>query len=289
MRAAVLNSARTLNAGPETPVVPDIQEIPGGVVVTETEPGGVDRLAENIIKYARTGKAIQDSGSGLAGDFPFAAVLAGAMTGAAVGSGIPAIGTAIGAVVGAVAAASSWIIAQFGGGPSFWEGAGEDVHWWFTNYAPEAYLAWLRAQNLNPYGGVQESARCLLLWNLQQNGRVVWPGHRTINAAHDDESFVLHAFQGPNGPWNYEGAYAAVARTYADLGVDFHATVAMYNAEGMGRLVYIKRSVLLNNGEVIDGVEDADGAIGDEQAARDGSGIAVALIAALAVPLLTKR
>lgn len=299
MNAAILNGIpvkrqvlplpRTINAGPEVgSPVQEIEEIPGGLVVTTRETATADDLAAFMGKWMKTGAEIQKVAPNVVGNFPFDEVAAGMVQGAMIGTSIPGIGTAIGAIIGGISAAVPWLLAQFGPGPSRWENAGPNVHWWFTHYGPQAYLDWLDAQEMTPFGSVADCAKVLVYWHLQTNGKVLWyGGHSTVVTGTNDDYYVYNAQFGVDfteSPQTWDQSFFAVEKMYADLGIDWRATVALYNSTGMATgIVYLKRAIYNDAGQLVN-----DGTDGETPSTNTAAavGITAALVGLIALPKL---
>lgn len=184
MNAALLNSSvpRTLNAGPEIPRDPAFdttwQPVAGGVVVTQppvASSGGLD-LAK-IESWAKSGEKLLAAGANPGMSINPSALLSAVAGGAAAGAAIAGVG----AVAGAIISAATYVITaliggRFGPGPSIYDNAGPNVHWWFTNYAPQEYLDWvLSTGRMEVFASRQAAAQGYLVWLLVEKNWVAMP------------------------------------------------------------------------------------------------------------------
>ena len=281
MRAALLNSSRmlTLNSGPfndpRVPAVDTVQTpVPGGVVVTGPPTRTVGFDVEKAKGWWTAGKALADAGASNGMTVNPSALLSAAATGAAAGAAIAGLG----AVAGAIIAVAVYVVGAIFGGdrPSQWDNAGPNVEWWFGNYAPQEYLSWIESTgNTGVWVDVQTSARGLLTYWLSTYSYVIYPGGTFYNGRGDMD----YAYEAA-GTTNPEVAYAWVRQFYANLGVDWDATVTLWANEGRSSALMMKNRELLT---------DADGAAGDEQGAGGGSVVGPALIGAGLLYLATRN
>jgi len=277
MRAALLNSSRmlTLNAGPETPRTPDDNytdiPVPGGVVRT----GPLARVMDFDITKAeawwKSGEKLAAAGASNGMTINPSELMAAAATGAAAGAAIAGLG----AVAGAIIAVGVYVVgAIFGGNrPNEYEeaGAGPNVNWWFSNYGPEEYKQWVfSTNNTGVLVDVQHSAQGLLMYWLATYNYVIHPGGVFYNGRGDMDYGYEAA-----GTQSADVAYAWVRQFYANVGIDWDATVDLWADEGRGPLLMKNRTF----------ISDADGAPDDEQGAGTGSGSG-ALVAGLGIAAL---
>lgn len=264
MRAAILNGIpHTLNAGPGS--ARDVEEIPGGTVTTLPPIPSSDGFSiEDAKKWWETGKAIVDAGGDAGTDFNFDSALASAAAGAAAGSAIPGLGTVAGAIIAVGVYVVKWITGR--ANQSQWDNAGPGVHWWFTNYAPQAYLDYLHANNATGvFASVADSAKGLIVYWLTIDNYVLWPEHKYY-ANRFDLDYVWDA-TGLEG----EQKMAWLRKLYDDLGVDWDATIDLWNAQGRTSTLMMKKRVVM--------LDSAD-ELGPDQSTpseANGTGVAVAV------------
>lgn len=281
MRAYTLNGARErMNAGPETGSI--IDEIPSGVVVTTPEVGDMDAFAANIPRWATTGKTLQQTAPGLVGDFPFDKVLEAAASGAALGSAGLGFGIAVGVIASVAIVVGEWFVRNVINKPSRWDQAGPHVHWWFTNYAPQAYLDWIDStESFGLLASVSDAAKGLVNWHLS-NGKVLWQGsgHSSIVNGVNDDGYVMWAYYGMyDGSPDWVAAREAMRDFYRGYGIDWNATNALYVERGSagGPFVLLKRVILMDDGTEIDGAPGA----GDSGGSISNSTKILAAVAAI--------
>lgn len=281
MNAALLNSSRTMNAGPETQgdILGQIEEVAGGYVVNAGSTPSEGLSAERIKTYAESGQKLLEAGKNPKMQIDPQGLLGAVSAGALAGAGIAGVG----AVAGAIAAGVIYVVAGlFGGsGPSYWDNAGENVHWWFTNYAPQEFLTWLQSNGVEGVtASVQESARGLLSYWLLNDGYVLMPGQSYYNGRADYD-FARNAISGQPG---FAGSTAEVEQWlsdyYANFGVDYRGTVASWQQNGRGPLLMFKR-LFVSDSEVSDAASRVDAA----DAATDAQGSKLAAVAAAALSL----
>jgi hypothetical protein len=227
MRAAVLNSAK-MGAGPEpgNPNVIATETVPGGTVVTgqPARRNGFD--IEKAKGFWQSGEKLAQAGKANGMTVNPGAMLTAAATGAAAGVGIAGVG----AVLGAVIAVGIYLVgALFGGNrPSRWDNAGPGVHAWFTNYGPQAYLYWVESTgNTGVLASVKDAVKGMIVWRLTVHNNVLFNAGAWYNGI-NDETYILQAYRGTDAGLPYEAAYQLVAQIYADMGVDWSATVGDY-------------------------------------------------------------
>ena len=97
----------------------------------------------------------------------------------------------------------------FGKGPSVYDNAGPGVHAWFTAYAPQKFLDWVKTNAPGAFASIDQAKAIYAAW--------VWDFNRSI--------------VNPNDP-NFHGPLTSQA--YAAMGIDYPATVAAMNLYGRG-------------------------------------------------------
>lgn len=255
MRAALLNSAR-MGAGPEDPRPNplDVVEtpVPGGVVQTGPPVRNPDGFSlEKAKSWWETGKKLADAGKANGMTVNPGAVLSAAATGAAAGAAI----VGLGAIAGAAIAVGVYVIgALFGGNrPSQWDNAGPNVHWWFTNYAPQAYLAWIESTgNRGVFSSVQDSAKGLIVYWLSNEGYVLQPPPTAAYNGRMDFDYVYDA----TGLTDYAAKVAWLRQLYADFGIDYDATVDLWAAEGRAAGLMMKNRTFVSDAPQVPGEDE---------------------------------
>lgn len=280
MRAALLNSSRMGYLPPEggDPRDPAIDTtetpVPGGVVVSGPPVPSQGFDIEKAKAWWESGQALAAAGASNGLSINPSALLSAAATGAAAGAAIAGLG----AVAGAIIAVGVYVVGAIFGGerPSQWDNAGQNVHWWFTNYAQQDYLTWIESTgNTGVWESVQKSAQGLLTWWLTTYDYVIYPGGTFYNGRGDMD----YAYEAA-GTTNPETAYAWARQFYGNLGIDWDATVALWAAEGRSDTILMKNRVFIGA---------ADGAPDDEQGAGGTSAVGPVLIGAGLLYLATRN
>ncbi len=143
MRAALLNSSRMGYLPPEggdprNPAIDTTETpVPGGVVVSGPPVPSQGFDIEKAKAWWESGQALAAAGASNGLSINPSALLSAAATGAAAGAAIAGLG----AVAGAIIAVGVYVVGAIFGGerPSQWDNAGQNVHWWFTNYAQQQH------------------------------------------------------------------------------------------------------------------------------------------------------
>lgn len=301
MNAALLNSSRqqTLNAGPEIPreATWDTtwEQVAGGVVVNYSPKPSQGLDLDRIKNWAESGQKLLDAGKNPGMTVNPSAMLAAVASGAAAGSAIPGIGTVAGAVIAAVVyVVSAFIGGAFGPGPSIYDNAGPNVHYWWTNYAPQALLDWAQANGTfnNLIAAQAASAQGYLVWLLEVHNWVAMPppwswqasvGYQLGNPPYSriDADYVWEAMGRP-AVNTEERRSAWLQDFYANFGVDYAATKAAWlnrplNSQGA---LMMKDRRFVSDQELQEGTETPGGAEGSQGSKLAlGAGIAVAALA----------
>lgn len=223
MRAAILNGTpETLNANGESG-----ESVSALLETTTNDPAlwGSEALgpstreprfnADKLIGWVETGAKVQAAGKIATGGINFGAMAAQMASGAAAGAAIAGVGAVLGAVVGAIIyLANNWntVFSQV---PPAWQGAGEGVHDWFTQYGPQEFLDWVRDTRpalLQTSPG--DLARALCVFWLERYGYVVTdaPG-RAFYSGIPDSTYYAQA-----------GGMPAMLAIYTPMGVDYPKT-----------------------------------------------------------------
>jgi hypothetical protein len=220
MRSAILNGTtpQTLTSAEEFAALD-----PASTIVTSdparvgTETFGPSTRAQSfdaakLEGWIRTGAAIQSAGNVALGGVDFRAMLAFVGTGASVGSSIPVLGTIAGAVIGAVAYVIQWAVNR---PPTAWASAAPGVHAWFTEYGPQEYLNWVRAENTALLGGtVADLVKGLALYWIETYGAVI-----------TDRGTIYPGV--PNAVYFQQvGGADVLAQLYLPMGIDYPKTRA---------------------------------------------------------------
>ena len=248
MRAGLLNNAQlpTLNAGPENdprtnPL--DAVQIPveGGVVEVRPPvqaPDGFDLAKAE--QYWKTGEKLYNSGKATGMQINPGEVLTAAASGAAAGAAIAGLG----AVAGAAIAVGIFLVGKLFGGnrPSQWDNAGPNVHWWFTNRAPQSYLTWIEeTNNRGVFASVADSAKGLIAYWLTQEGYVIMPPPGANYSGRMDFDYVWDA----TGLTDFEAKKQWCRDFYANFGIDWDATVQLVQQSGRAAGVMMKNRVFI--------------------------------------------
>jgi len=299
MNAALLNSARTLNAGPEIPRDPAFdttwQPVAGGVVVTQPPVASPGLDLEKLKGWAESGQKLLDAGQNPGMSVNPTALLSAITSGAVAGTAIPGIGTVAGAIIaGVVYVATALIGGAFGPGPSVYDNAGPNVHWWFTTYAPQAYLDWVVASNRNSlFASTAAAAQGYLVWMLEQYNWVAMPPPWSWWKAHTtwydriDADYVWDAMGRPSSNTE-EGRTAWLQDFYANFGIDYIATKQRWLLNPLNHAgpLMLKNRSFLSDEELESGSdEELESGNGSETSpgtkAALGVGIAIAALAAI--------
>jgi len=279
MRAALLNSSRIgylpPTGDPRDPAFDTTETpVPGGVVVSGPPVPSQGFDIEKAKSWWTSGKALADAGAANGISINPSALLSAAATGSAACAAIAGLG----AVAGAIIAVGVYVVGAIFGGerPSQWDNAGANVHWWFTNYAQQDYLAWIESTgNTGVWESVQKSSQGLLTWWLTTYDYVIYPGGTFYNGRGDMD----YAYDAA-GTTNPDTAYAWVRQFYGNLGIDWDATVELWGREGRSGTILMKNRTF--NG-------DADDTEDNEPGAGGGSSIAPVLIGAGLLYLATRN
>jgi len=249
MRAGLLNQALpTLNAGPENdpranPL--DTVQIPvqGGVVEVRPPVRSLDGIDfAKAEQYWKTGEKLLESGRSSGMQVNPSQLLAAAASGAAAGAAIAGLG----AVAGAIIAVGIYVVGALFGGrrPSQWDNAGPNVHWWFTNYAPQAYLTWIEStDNRGVFASVADSAKGLIAYWLVQEGYILMPPPGAAYAGRLDFDYVWDA----TGLTDFEAKKQWCRDFYANYGIDWDATVELQTQQGRSAGVMMKNRVFISD------------------------------------------
>lgn len=297
MNAALLNSSRrgagTLNAGPEVDIPRDPgfdttwESVAGGVVVSGPPQPSEGLDLARLQSWAESGQKLLDAGKNPGMTVNPSALLAAVTAGAVAGSTIPGVGTVVGAIVaGVVYVATALIGGAFGPGPSIYDNAGANVHWWFTNYAPEGYLQWVISTGSNsPFASVQAAAQGYLVWLLQTYGWVAmpppysWQAHAGYTLGNPPYSRLDYDYV-----WDATGIAAHEAKIpwlqdfYANFGVDWMATRDAWLSNGVGGPILLKNRQFLTDEELAAAAEN-DGTASNGKQLAAGLGITLAALA----------
>lgn len=99
-----------------------------------------------------------------------------------------------------------------GNGPSFWDDAGEGVHDWFTRYAPQAFLDWMKDQHSDKFGSVDAALALMPQW------------FRTRPYGIDYLIRPSDHYSVTPSRWWYSAPLTQQA--YAAMGIDYYASLA---------------------------------------------------------------